>query len=285
MNRLAAYGLAIFELSQDAIWVDADETRLIQAVTNVLQNAAQSTPTGGSITLAVAALEGRAVITVRDTGIGISPDALERIFDPFAQEETAPDRQHAGLGIGLTLARRLVELHGGLMWAVSEGNGRGSELSITLPLAPQHTSEKASEVSPEANRASSLDLLVVEDNVDAADSLTRYLELHGHRAEVAHDGPTALRRAEARPPDVALIDVGLPAMSGHDVARRMREVPALRNVHLVELSGYARDEDRERALAAGFDDYLVKPFDPKTLLALLATAAYERDAGRTVAAL
>src|SRR5439155_11920213 len=115
--------------------------------------------------------------------------ALERIFDPFAQEETAPDRQHAGLGIGLTLARRLVEFHGGLLSARSDGKGRGSEFSIILPLAAAPPSEIASEVSPEVNRASSLDLLVVEDNVDAADSLTRYLELHGHRLEVAHDGP------------------------------------------------------------------------------------------------
>jgi signal transduction histidine kinase/CheY-like chemotaxis protein len=272
------------EMSQEEIWMDGDETRLIQAVTNVLLNAAQFTPSGGRITLAVATLGDQATITVRDTGIGIPADALERIFDPFAQEETATDRQHAGLGIGLTLARRLVELHGGLLSARSDGKDRGSEFSITLPLATPPPSEIVSEAPPVPNRASALDVLLVEDNVDVAGSLTKYLELVGHRVEVAHDGPTALRRAEVAPPDVALIDIGLPAMSGHEVARRMRRVPALKNVHLVALSGYARAEHRERALAAGFDDYLVKPFDLNTLLALIAGAANERVAEPKMAA-
>jgi CheY-like chemotaxis protein len=213
------------------------------------------------------------VLRVRDTGIGLSPELLPRVFELFVQGDDAIDRTRGGLGIGLTLVRALVELHGGHVAATSPGVGLGSEFMVRLPALPPTMSAPA----PVAERPSAsgrrLRILVVEDNQDAAESLTTLLELWGHEVRVAYDGLAALRLAEAAPPDVILSDLGLPGMDGYELARQLRTRPAFGRVVLVALSGYGRDEDRRLAAEAGFDHHLVKPPDLDTLLQLIGNIA------------
>jgi CheY-like chemotaxis protein len=215
-------------------------------------------------------LEGEeAVLRVRDTGIGIAPEMLPRVFDLFAQADRGLDRAGGGLGIGLTLVKRLVELHGGRVEARSDGLGHGAEFVVHLPAfaAPHDSADGDASRTPGRSCAH---IHLVEDHEDAADSLTMLLELLGHRVRVSHDGPSALELARRHPPDVMLVDIGLPGMDGYEVARRIRADAHLRGVVLVALTGYGRDEDRERALAAGFDHHLVKPVNPDALETLVA---------------
>jgi PAS domain S-box-containing protein len=261
------------------VFVDADPTRLEQVVVNVLSNAVKYTPAGGRIDVLTGREDGCAVLRVRDTGIGIEPDMLPRIFDLFAQAERGLDRAEGGLGVGLTVVRSIVELHGGRIEVHSAGPGKGAEFVVRLPAvgaAPGET-PRESVAAPTGGRAR---VLVVEDNADAAESLALLLELLGHQVRMAADGPRALELAAANVPDVMLIDIGLPGMDGYEVARRVREHPALRQVTLVALTGYGRDEDREHALHAGFDHHLVKPVDPTTLQGLVARLGKDDAGGR-----
>lgn len=259
-------------LPSGAIRVDGDATRLEQVVVNLLSNAAKYTERGGRIEL-LAERHGReAVLRVRDSGIGIAPDMLPRVFDLFAQSERALDRAQGGLGIGLTVVRSLVQLHGGTVAAHSEGLGKGAEFVVRLPALPE---VHADEVTPRPREERThpqvrVRVLLVEDNSDAADSLAMLLELLGHHVRVAHDGVVALEVAPANVPDVMLVDIGLPGIDGYEVARRVRQHPELKHVVLVALTGYGREEDRRRALAAGFDYHLVKPVDPDLLQGLVA---------------
>jgi CheY-like chemotaxis protein len=215
------------------------------------------------------------IVRVWDTGIGIAPDLLPRVFDLFTQAERSLDRSQGGLGIGLTLVRRLVELHGGSITASSAGVGRGSEFVVRLPIGSARGVAVAHGGDPfdlvaEAGKCLPRRVLIVDDNVDAARLLARLLEARGHRAEVAADGLTALALAQAHSPDLILLDIGLPGMDGYEVARRLREVRGLDQTLLVALTGYGQAEDRRRTREAGMDYHLTKPVDPRTLADLLA---------------
>ena len=251
----------------DSIKVDADPARLEQVIVNLLSNAAKYTEPGGTIDLSAERDGDEVLIRVRDTGMGIAAHVLPRVFDLFAQADRSLDRAQGGLGIGLTVARRLVELHGGSIDARSEGPGRGAEFIVRLPVlppAPRDENAPDSVVAPGTAVGTSR-VLLVEDNHDAAESLSLLLELLGHRVRVAHDGVAAIEAASASAPDVMLIDIGLPGMDGYEVARRVRREPTLQRVVLVALTGYGREEDKERSLASGFDHHLVKPVDPESL--------------------
>jgi two-component system CheB/CheR fusion protein len=195
---------------------------------------------------------------------------LPRIWDLFTQVQRTPDRAQGGLGIGLTVARRLVELHGGRIDVSSGGLGRGTEFVVTLPALPAMTEEARPAIPPDAVVQKAARVLLVEDNPDAAESLTMLLELLGHRVRSVHDGVAALDAARANVPDVMLVDIGLPGIDGYEVARRVRRDPDLRHVVLVALTGYGREEDKQQAIAAGFDYHLVKPVSPDALHGLVS---------------
>ncbi|BDG08969.1 hybrid sensor histidine kinase/response regulator [Anaeromyxobacter paludicola] len=248
------------------VWVDADATRLAQIVGNLLQNAAKFTGERGHVWIAVALSAGRreAEIRVRDDGVGLSPDLLPRVFEPFVQAETGLARTLGGLGLGLALVKGLAEQHGGAVRAASPGPGQGAEFTVTLPLA-EGPPEAARPPEPAAVEARPLQVLIVEDNPDSAETLLQILELLGHAVRVAHDGRAGLALARAWRPDVVLCDIGLPDLDGYELARALRADPALRGMRLVALSGYAQPEDRERALEAGFDAHLGKPAPPDAI--------------------
>lgn len=256
----------------------ADPTRIAQVVSNLLNNAAKYTPPGGRIALRVW-LEGReAVLSVTDTGIGIDADALDKVFEMFAQVPSTSAKPHGGLGIGLSLVQSLVALHGGSVSAASAGAGKGSTFTVRLPLA-EPAGTGAGEPPP-AQRAASgqLQVLVVDDNTDAAESLGVLLEIEGHAAHIAHTGAEALQVAQAQPLDVVFLDIGLPDMSGYDVARRMRLLPGLQKTLLVALTGWGTQDDRKRTSEAGFDRHLTKPAELPAVEELLRTAAQARRA-------
>jgi CheY-like chemotaxis protein len=238
-----------------------------------LNNAAKYTDDSGHIEVIARRDGAEVVVSVRDDGIGLAPDQLPRLFEMFSQLERGRARAQGGLGIGLSLARRLVQMHGGTVSAESEGLGRGSCFTVRLPVTPEATGE-----SPASIRAQTPDgielqrLLVVDDNRDAADSLALVLRSLGAQVQVAYDGAAALEEFERFGPDFVLLDLGMPGMDGLEVARRVRERANGRAVALVALTGWGQADDRERTRAAGFDQHLVKPVDMGALLALLGRA-------------
>jgi signal transduction histidine kinase len=250
-------------------WVDADPTRVEQVVANLLANAVKYTPAGGTITVAVAREGADAVLRVSDSGIGMPAELVGRVFEPFVQGERPLDRSYGGLGIGLTLVRRLAELHGGSAGAASDGAGRGSVFTVRLPAieTPERRADRAASDRPPRRRR----VLIVEDNADARETLRRLLESRGHEVRVAVDGETALQALRAEPADVALIDIGLPGMDGYELARRIRaQIDREAKVVLAAVTGYGLPEDRRRSAAAGFDAHLIKPLDLEALAALLS---------------
>jgi two-component system CheB/CheR fusion protein len=264
------------DLCQEPLPLDADPIRLQQVLTNLLNNAAKYTDPGGEIRLTTAREDQEAVVRVRDTGIGIPPEMQARVFDLFMQADRATDRAQGGLGIGLTLVRRLVELHGGRVRVFSPGPGQGSEFTVRLPLAAPAAAETPAPAVPAAEPAPSggrpKRVVVVDDNRDGAESLAMLLRLWGHDVLVAHDGPTALVKVKEERPDVVLLDIGLPGMDGYQVARRLREHGSGRPV-LVALTGFGHEDARRRSREAGFDHHLTKPVDPADLQRLLAAPA------------
>jgi PAS domain S-box-containing protein len=254
----------------EALHVEGDPARLEQVVSNLLDNALKYTPRGGAVTVRTTAAGAHAALSVRDTGEGIRPDLLHRIFDLFVQEPQALDRSRGGLGLGLTLVKRLVELHGGAVAVASEGAGRGSEFTIRLPLIEAPAAADTRDVSPAAGGLRRR-VVIVEDNADARESLRLLLQLLGHDVETAEDGLVGLQKLTALRPDVALIDLGLPGIDGYDLARRLRALPEAKAMRLIAISGYGQAEDRLRALDAGFDLHMTKPVDPDRLQRLLAT--------------
>jgi signal transduction histidine kinase/ActR/RegA family two-component response regulator len=249
--------------------IEADSVRLAQVLGNLLNNAAKYTPDGGHISVS-AVREGREVVfRVRDTGAGITPEMLPKVFDLFAQGDHSIDRAQGGLGIGLTLVRLLVELQGGRAEAHSEGLGLGSEFTVRMPALAGAAETRPIEDGPTAEGPPRR-VLVVDDNVDAADSLSLVLQLTGHATRTAHDGPAALELAKAFSPDVVLLDIGLPGLYGYEVARRLRDDPMTAGAMVIAVSGYGLDSDRERSREAGFDHHLTKPVDYEELRGLLA---------------
>lgn len=263
---------------QEPLTLTADLTRMAQVLANLLNNAAKYTRPGGQIQLSAGREGDQAVIEVRDDGIGIPPEMLSLIFEMFAQVDTSLERAQGGLGIGLTIARRLVEMHGGTLVAASGGMGKGSVLTVRLPLAPEPESAGLDDRSgEETSPGAPLRILVVDDNEDSAESLAMLLELKGHDARTAHDGPRALAAAAEHRPDVVFLDIGMPGMNGFEVADRLRRQPETRNVLLVAMTGWGQEEDRRRSKEAGFDLHLVKPLDPDAALdEILARAAPRR---------
>jgi two-component system, chemotaxis family, CheB/CheR fusion protein len=242
-------------IARAALWVEGDATRLAQIVGNLLQNSVKFTAAGDHVRLSVEADDGFAVLRVRDTGIGIDPAMIPRLFQPFSQADTTLNRRLGGLGLGLALVKGLVETHGGTIEVASGGKGEGAEFAVRLPLAAAPTDAQAAPATTSRPRR----ILVIEDNLDAAESLQLALELEGHDVAVEHDGPHGIERARKIMPEVVLCDIGLPGMDGYAVAKELRREPGLRETILVALTGYALPEDQRRAADAGFDAHLTKP--------------------------
>jgi PAS domain S-box-containing protein len=260
-HRVAVYS------SRKPLVVDVDTERLVQCLANVLTNAAKYTDTEGEIRIESRAEGAEAIVTVSDNGIGIPPDLLPRIFDLFVQSDRSLDRAQGGLGIGLSLVKRLVEMHGGRVTASSGGTGAGSSFEIRLPLAerPLPAPEQV-----RSNESPKRRVLIVDDNEDAANSLAMVLQFDGHDVKVVYSGAQALECALAFKPEIVLLDVGLPGMDGYEVASRLRAEVALDPLRLIAVTGYGRDADRKRSEMAGFECHLVKPIDFSALLRLLA---------------
>jgi PAS domain S-box-containing protein len=261
-------------LPEQPVVVDADLTRLAQVVQNLLHNSAKYTPPGGRIVLSLQREGDVAVIRVRDNGIGMASDLLPKVFDLFLQGERPTDASDGGLGIGLTLVRQLVELHGGSVEASSEGPGRGAEFVVRLPCRPSNeapTLPKEKATASESQDASEgCRILVVDDNRDSAESMALLLRLSGHETWLAFDGNTAVSLAAEHAPDAVLLDIGLPGMDGYQVASRLRELPQTSHSLLIALTGYGQEEDRQRSRAAGFSEHFVKPVDPESLFRAIA---------------
>lgn len=257
-----------FELAEEPMPIYADPMRAEQTVVNLLTNAVKYTHDGGRISLRVYPEDQEVVIRIKDTGIGIAPEILPRVFDLFTQADQSLDRSQGGLGVGLAVTRRLVEMHGGTVAAHSEGVGHGSEFTLRLPLCDAVPPEDSTIPIRAERPATSLRILVVDDNRDTADTEALLLRAHGHQVEVAHDGPTALELAHQFRPHVFLLDLGLPGLNGYEVAVRLRK-EGFANEPLIAISGYGQPDDRERCRQAGFDHHLVKPVENSALLALL----------------
>jgi CheY-like chemotaxis protein len=250
--------------------VEADPTRLAQILANLLNNAAKYTEEGGKIWLNTARDENEVIFRVRDTGVGIAPEMLTKVFDLFTQVDHSLDRSQGGLGIGLTLVRQLVDMHGGKVEARSAGSNQGSEFIVRLPALVRRTPspQSANGTAVTNGKTSYRRILVVDDNADGANSLALLLRVTGHEVCIAHDGPAALESASAFHPEIVLLDIGLPGMNGYEVAEQIRHEPELGSPLLIALTGYGQDADRLRSREAGFNHHLVKPVDPEALLAL-----------------
>ena len=270
-------------LRPGTLQLEADPTRLEQIVVNLLTNAAKYTEKGGEISLRARHEDGQIVIRVRDNGLGIPPEKLPQMFELFAQGDRTLARSEGGLGIGLTLVRSLVEMHGGTVEAFSEGKGKGSEFTVRLPASPAVMPSAGETVAPVARpvrelarpatalpqAASPRRILVVDDNADSARGTALILSRFGHEVRLAYDGPSAVEAAKEYRPEFVLLDIGLPGLDGYEVAQRLRQDPTLAGVTLVAVSGYGQESDRRRSQEAGFDQHLVKPVDPSVLLGLL----------------
>jgi signal transduction histidine kinase/CheY-like chemotaxis protein len=254
-----------------ALMVSADATRLCQIVANLLNNAAKYTPEGGHIQVLAERDGGEAVITVQDSGIGLTQDTLPRVFDMFAQVDRSMERAQGGLGIGLALVKRLVEMHGGSVAACSEGADRGCRFVVRLPLIrhPERAPAPAGNHELEAQETDGLRVLVVDDNVDSAESLSQVMHILGYPVAIAHDGVEAVHIAANWRPAVALMDIGMPRMSGLEAAHAIRQLPGGERLWLIALSGWGQNEDRRKSREAGFDHHFVKPVDVEALIELI----------------
>jgi signal transduction histidine kinase/ActR/RegA family two-component response regulator len=262
-------------LPAEPIWVNADPTRMAQVLTNLLNNAAKYTDPGGHVRLSVAREDQEAVVAVRDDGTGIPPDMLRAVFDMFTQVDRSLERSQGGLGIGLTLVQKLVELHGGSVYAQSDGTGQGSEFVVRVPVmaAEPGAHEPAVAAEIKAGTPGGHRVLVVDDNLDSAKTLAMLMTMLGNEVRTAHDGLQAVEMAAEFRPHVALLDIGLPKLNGYEAARRIRENPLGREIMLIAVTGWGKEEDRCRSQEAGFDHHLTKPVELATLQQLLASCA------------
>jgi len=255
----------------EVIYIDGDIVRLSQVISNLLNNAAKYTDEGGEITLTARDNGDQVAIAVRDTGIGIRSDVLPHVFDLFMQADQSLARSLGGLGIGLTLVRQLVEMHGGRVGAQSEGPGKGSEFTVWLPTVRRQGSDVPSPEVEEVRSEIRRRVLIVEDNADARESLGMLLEMQGHDVRSAQDGDTALKIVEEFLPEVVLLDIGLPKMDGFEVIRRLHAPMDGAQPAVIAVTGYGHAEDRRRTKEAGFDHHLTKPVDPKEVMAIVAS--------------
>jgi CheY-like chemotaxis protein len=260
------------DVGPEEVFVDGDIDRLSQVFSNLLSNGAKYTERGGHLRVSLEREENDAVVRVTDTGVGIPPEDLQRVFDLFSQVRSHQELAEGGLGIGLSLIRTLVEMHGGRVTAESGGRGAGSTFTVRLPLAPGNSVQTTSspELSPVPTEALALRLLVVDDNVDSADSLAVLLEMNGHELEVANSGAEALEKAQHIRFDMIFLDLGMPEMDGIETAKRLRLLPNGNEIFLVALTGWGQEKDRERTRAAGFDWHLVKPVESDVFMEVLA---------------
>jgi signal transduction histidine kinase len=264
------------------VWLEVDAVRMAQVIGNLLHNAAKFTPAGGEIRVTTGITHDGVEIAVEDNGVGIPADVLPSIFELFAQADRSLDRSQGGLGIGLSLVRGLVEMHGGSVTAASDGAGRGSRFTVRLPRsvvveAPGAVPASAANAAPPPSPRR---VLLVEDNTDAAEAMLLLLREFGHEVRVVHDGREALDAAQAFDPEVVLLDIGLPGIDGYELARRMRAMPKLEHATIVAVSGYGQTKDRQRSAAAGFDAHLVKPVDPRAFVAVISGAPAGTDSAR-----
>ena len=266
----------VTELTDEPLWVAADPIRLEQVLTNLLHNAVKYMEPGGTVQVATSSEDEQAVLHVRDSGAGITAADLPHIFDLFVQADRSLDRAQGGLGIGLTLVRHLVEMHGGSVTAQSEGEGRGSE--FTVRLARSQVAGSTVPTPSSAPRKRQRRVVIVEDNADAREMLQMLLSVEGHEVDIAEDGRNGLALIERLKPDIALIDIGLPLLNGYDVARTLRARCQGPPVLLVALTGYGQPEDRQRALAAGFDEHLIKPVNLDRLTQIMSRCRPRRCA-------
>jgi len=266
----AAGHLLTVDLGGEPLELDADPVRLAQVFGNLLNNAAKYTPNGGQITLRAEQRGTHVVVSVRDNGAGIRAEVLGQVFDPFVQGERSYSRSKGGLGIGLTLARSIVLLHGGTIEARSAGLGQGSEFVVHLPLPPPSAETRSIESRRPATRIAGQRILVVDDNIDAAESLGALLRCLGADVVTVHDGPAALEALRTEKASAAVLDIGMPGMDGYEVARRVRSGPRGNDIKLIALTGWGNDEDRRRSREAGIDHHLVKPVDLHVLEDVLA---------------
>ncbi len=267
----------ILNLPDSPAWIKGDPTRLAQIIGNLLHNSSKFTDAGGSITLSVTQRDGSAVLTVADTGIGMDASLLAHVFESFSQADQSLDRSRGGLGLGLALSKGLIELHGGRVDAASDGVGKGFRIALTIPIDPAPATTAA---MPAANPpTTSWRVLVIEDNLDAAKTLSALLRLYGHMPCVAHSGVQGLQSARDFQPQVVLCDIGLPGeMDGYAVALAMRRDAGLRSAYLIAVTGYGQDDDVRQAHDAGFNLHLTKPLDPSHLQAILGALALPQDA-------
>jgi CheY-like chemotaxis protein len=263
-------------LPPEPIYLDADPVRLAQVFSNLINNACKYTEPNGHVWVTAKRQGSEVVVTVRDSGLGIPPDKLRSIFDMFAQVDRTLERSQGGLGIGLTLVKRLVEMHEGTVTAHSEGRGRGSEFVVRLPILLEDPRANSPGPTAEVTRTTARRILVVDDNRDSAASLAMLLKMAGNETCMTHDGLDAVRLAEQFRPDVVLLDIGLPKLNGFDVCRRIREQPWGKDLMLIALTGWGQQEDRIKSKDAGFDAHMVKPVDYTALMQLLASPAREQ---------
>jgi two-component system CheB/CheR fusion protein len=263
----------------EPLYVHGDAARLQQVQVNLLVNAVKYTPPGGRIDFSLRRRGDEVRIRVRDTGVGMSKELQRRVFEMFVQGNETLDRSEGGMGVGLTLVRTLVQMHGGTVRARSAGPGKGSEFVVDLPLSqpPAQPADAPDAPEPAACDTTHLELLIVEDEDDARDMLRMLLETYGYHVTAAADGLAALRAMEVERPDVAFIDIGLPELDGYGVARRVRKTDAIKAMHLVALTGYGQPADRKKARDAGFDDHLTKPVQMDALFRILEQVARCRN--------
>jgi PAS domain S-box-containing protein len=256
------------QIEPGSIALDADPTRLEQVLVNLLTNAAKYTEPGGRIEMTARRQSGRVLIQIRDNGIGIAPELIPRVFELFSQGDRTLARSEGGLGIGLTMVAKLVEMHGGTVTVASEGPGRGSTFTVELPA--RVTESPSADAAPAATKEPARTrILIVDDNADLTQSLARLLRLLGHEVETAYDGPAGVEAARAFRPQFILLDIGLPSLDGYQVVGQLRRDATTKQATIIAITGYGQEEDRQRALAAGFDHHLAKPVDHNTLISLL----------------
>jgi CheY-like chemotaxis protein len=260
-----------FNKPAGAVFVNADRTRLAQVFANLLNNSGKYSDPNQPVSITVTREGGNAVVRVKDAGVGIHPEMIPRVFDMFRQADRTGGRSRGGLGIGLSIVKRIVEMHGGTVSVTSEGLGLGSEFVVRLPAIEGARADRRADQAAASGAPARRKILVVDDNADAAESLAALLSINGHETRMAHDGPEALQQAERFHPDIVFLDIGMPTLDGHETAKLIRKQPWGKEMVLVALTGWGQHEDRRRSKDAGFNHHLVKPADPVVVEKLLAS--------------